>query len=516
MKPRTLTTATSTLLMLSILGLAACDSEPATPEELAARGSDFGPRLDVAPYAIDIDASALAGAWVQTLDLHELDPERSHVVFLQSPNADDTLVARDPESGELLGEGEVVQVLYTDLGKLHVSRIELAEGTKLAELVGQLQPSARPHRMLFCDEVVTEHADAVPGSLRDVVARVRAGGSVCFDPQAFAIDTEAEVIGHIEITDDIHIHGLPTRPVLRSDGGDRILTFGPGSDASIDDLVLADGGHVDGGGLLRSSGRLRAERVGFLGGSALEGGAIYSDGQLWLTDCQVDDSFAVDGGGIFSSYGEVTLVGTAVRGNEGAHRGGGVFGHNARFLMRGGTAISGNHAVDAGGGMYLRATAFVGDNTLWNASLTANVSDGDGGAVFLEDARLVISSNPTAPLQDVIHGNRAARGGGVALDDGAYFELAGDTRVVDNAAISGGGVFSSGTVELGGSAKLLDNYAAQDGGGALIAGGTLRASSAATIEGNTAVRLGGGVRLDGGLYTGLPAAVLGNVPTDIE
>lgn len=505
------------VLQTMALGLAACEVEGERADaDAPARDGAMEARLDQAPHAITLDAAALESTWMQTLDLRALAPERAHVLFLTSPLADQSLLARDPVTGARIAEAEPYTILERPEGSLHVSRLELVKGLEEVELVGELQLSPDMPHMMLCDVVVTKHGDFEPGSLRFELVGIRDGASVCFDPRTFAQDPNVQVEDPILIPETVHIHGGPTQPRLISVGAVRLLNLLAGG-STLDDLVLEGGGTPGEGGLLRAVGDLHVERVAFRDGAAAQGGAIYSaGGRLTLVDSEVANSEAWHGGGIYKYGGALELRGTAVYGNR-AELGGGVFVDDARMVLRAGSTLMDNEAEASGGGAYFRVLSSVGDSLIWNASVIANTAEADGGAIYLEGGRLVVDSNPAVPLQNVIDGNAAfGRGGGVFVDATATFELRGDTRVIDNAATQGGGVYTLGDVTLFDTSRVNHNFAVEDGGGVFVEDGQTLLRGVATVQDNVAGTIGGGIRWVGGLLGAAPSFVFGNVPDDFH
>jgi hypothetical protein len=145
-----------------------------------------------------------------------------------------------------------------------------------------------------------------------------------------------------------------------------------------------------------------------------------------------------------------------------------------------------------------------------NTILDAN---GNGSVV-------TVAANATVTLEKVriTGGNAADRGGGI-VNNGALTltecEVTGNTAtafgggisnsaptstltldgsgVIDNEAISGGGIFSNGSVTLSNGSIIANNTARDDGGGVFVFGGTLTLNTNSSVSGNEAGGDGGGI-----------------------
>jgi predicted outer membrane repeat protein len=186
------------------------------------------------------------------------------------------------------------------------------------------------------------------------------------------------------------------------------------------------------------------------------------------------------GGGIYNS-GKLTLDNTGVSGTTAGFNGGGIFNYqHATLTLDGRTSVSHNTAQASGGG-------------IWNSS----------------NATLTVRGSAS-----VSHNNARVDGGGGIYTNGTL-AVGGDASVSDNASSWGGGIaIDAGTATLGGLASVSGNTSVNyDGGG-------IWNNPGVTLCYNTAPgAIGGGID-NGGTLTGAVAGsggnVFGNEPDDIN
>lgn len=196
------------------------------------------------------------------------------------------------------------------------------------------------------------------------------------------------------------------------------------------------------------------------------------------------------GGGIFNS-GRLTLLNSVVRDNFADLDGGGIesFGPNAALTVRN-TVIRDNVAAVDGGGIFSR-----GELEIQNSTLVDNQAGNSGGAVYNEGrftlTNSLIENNRAAPLTGL--------GGGIANLNEATLNLVGST-LRNNAAYSGGGIYSSNSTALVDS-SWIENNRSTLGGGITNDFGTLRIQNGTLITGNQATDSAGGLTNFNGIAT---------------
>jgi len=419
---------------------------------------------------------------------------------------------------------------------VHARRRKYALRHRSSQLIPNLE--VLEHRQLLSTFPVTSTADdGSSGTLRWAIAQDNSASS----PSAieFELGTTAATItlsqGVLDLTNtrySVTIYDGPGQgPVtISGNGASQVFQVSQNVTASISGVTIT-GGSASGSG----SG----------GPSQGNGGAIYNQGNLTLTDCTISGSSAQDDGGGLANNGTATLNGCTISGNS-AQEGGGLASYNGSgygappSITLTDCTISGNTAgVGGGGGVdnYGEAT-FTDCNISNNTTVSPDVADGNGGGVenggTLTLTSCTINGNTAvtqggglanrgaATLTDcAISGNVASVGdavGGGISDLGKTLTLAYCTISANSAASEGGGVFANGDTSailtactisgnkgytgggLGGAAYMTDctiygNSALYYGGGVMNDTGTGKAGNltACTVSGNSAGKGGGGV-----------------------
>ncbi|MCL2404674.1 MAG: hypothetical protein FWC92_03900 [Defluviitaleaceae bacterium] len=250
---------------------------------------------------------------------------------------------------------------------------------------------------------------------------------------------------------------------------------------------IMNGGYIDGnratrGGGIFLGGGESGETATFHGGH----GAEFTLG----SGTYVRNNIATYGGGIYgaSSTGSgqsdggaaslTQLAGSTIEFNR-ARFGGGVNMNNSEFVMQGGVIRNNRYRYAA-------------------PSLVA-VEEGGGVRMQGVNAIFTMTSGTIGHINNDL-GNRAQRGGGVAVVDNAEFNLGGTAVVNGNVAFatagqtaSGGGVFAS----TGSTFNLADGHTISN--------------NVARATGTDAVANGGALALDGNIFDmGLGAGIVGN------
>lgn len=188
------------------------------------------------------------------------------------------------------------------------------------------------------------------------------------------------------------------------------------------------------------------------------GGGVYASDSLTINSVSITNNKANDGGGIFSQ-GTAVITGAAINGNTAVTDGGGIRGTGAAIITLQGTNISGNKAAHGAG-------------------LSANNS-----------------STASMDSSSIIAGNIAGkRGGGVNIDNGTVFTLAGG-KINTNQAETGGGVIASlnSTFTMN-SGEITDNTTTSHGGGLRMEASQLNINGG-LVSNNKTASYGGGVYL---------------------
>ena len=228
-----------------------------------------------------------------------------------------------------------------------------------------------------------------------------------------------------------------------------------------------------------------------------QGGGIYNNGTLTLTNCTVSGNTAVGGegrggGGVYNN-GTLTLTNCTVSGNT-APYGGGILSAEGVLTLTNST-VSGNNArggiVGIGGGIL----NFAGPLTLTNSTVSGNTAEDLGGGIFNDDG---IPNNGTVTLTNsTVSGNTVGGAGGGILNHGTV-TLTNSTVSGNTVGGAGGGILNDGTLTLTNS-TVSGNTADNSGGGMSNACGTVTLTNS-TVSGNTVVGgEGGGIHTSGTL-----------------
>ena len=311
------------------------------------------------------------------------------------------------------------------------------------------------------------------------------------------------------------------------DAGGGTITFNCGTAAivlTLGSLTNLGSVVVDGGGVITLSGgnsrrlfyvsagsdltlrniRLTLGRAP--GGSAADGGCIWSDGFLTLLNATVDGCYAAnDGGGIFGSANSHTLIGdSTIRNNTAQRDCGGICEYGEELSVSRAIIDSNTSVTRYAGGIGAAHTVRIDHSTISNNTAASN-----GGGIF--------SNGSLTLFQTTIVGNASTGdGGGVINDGGNIFVL--EVLFANNSANFGGALINvadslSAAVASLEEVTLSQNKALNDGGGIFNWGGggfdsTLTLTNS-TIKGNTAFR-GGGIAGAGTAITRFNNVTLGD------
>ena len=210
--------------------------------------------------------------------------------------------------------------------------------------------------------------------------------------------------------------------------------------------------------------------------------------------------FNIASGGSLTLGENITLTGTVTDGNGGA-----VYVNGGAFTMESGSKITGSSA-SSGGGVYVNGGSFTMNGT---ATIQDNTATTHGGGVH-------IYSGGTFTMNDGTIGgtaaNTAVNGGGVFVSDGT-FNMKDGTISGNTATSSGGGVYVYETGEftmeggtIGETVEASGNSSAS-GGGVCVYKGDFTMSDG-SISRNTATDSGGGVFVQDGTFTMKSTAII--------
>ncbi len=275
-------------------------------------------------------------------------------------------------------------------------------------------------------------------------------------------------------------------------GANPLENFG---ELTLEHVTVADhtstataGALVNYGQLVVRNSTFRHNSAGNPGGAS--GAAILNDGGSIIVEHSSFISNTItsntgSGGAISNRAGDLTVVGSAFRGN-GALDGGALFVNSGAIVTVTHSLFEGNQA-GYGGAIESRGQLDVNDSTIRNNRATI----GDGGAIWVLEGDLDLA-------YVTISGNQATTtGGGISCYDNTLSVI--HSTLSDNqAGGNGGAIYSTCNLNLTNS-TLSGNRAmgGSGGGGVYQAGAGFANVAAVTIAGNTA-GFGAGVYNDGG------------------
>ena len=346
-------------------------------------------------------------------------------------------------------------------------------------------------------------------------------------------------LGDIQITDDVEIDGSAFASGVTVDGDDASRIFdvdaagGAGSEQAVvfTSLTLQNGNSstepLDAGGAvdLKSGSEATFTDVMVTGSTAgLNGGGVHGAGNtvVRITTTVGGSSFignntaGVEGGGVWTAGALTVSGGTTISNNQAFGDmadggGGGLYNEGGTMTVEDGVTISSNRAAGtsgSGGGILNNG----GTLTVGAATIESNTANRAGGGI--EDAGGVVVLNGTNLVRNSIAVANPGNGGGLHTGGGDVTINGG--QVSTNTATEGGGLWSSGTLDVTGT-SITGNTgtgdAADNGGGGLYnEGGTMTVTDA-TVSGNRATGAsgsGGGVLVAGGSFTASGGAISEN------
>ncbi len=323
--------------------------------------------------------------------------------------------------------------------------------------------------------------DSGSGSLRDAIGSAGSGDIIMFDT-ILTGDTIILTSGEIIINKNLVIIGLDDDSTFISGNHvSRIFAITAGDTVSIEDMTLTEGMSPDSGGAVYSNGDLSLKTCVLNNNSSKFGGAVYSSpsGRFNSSGCVFQNNSSIEGGGGIACMGGCTFNSDIIIGNSGG-RGGGIYAQASLFIT--GSTISGNNASGDGGGILNygngRAVQCLIENNTVNNPASA------GGGIFTNSGSFQI-------LTSRIQGNSSGAGGGVRNE--GNLTIATTTISNNNAAGSGGGIGNEDELTINNS-TLSGNISGSNGGAAVNSGELT--INGCTLSGNRA-NSGGGIQNTG-------------------
>jgi len=203
----------------------------------------------------------------------------------------------------------------------------------------------------------------------------------------------------------------------------------------------------------------------------------------------VKNSLISVGGGIHTSYSELTFVGeNSFCNNTASIDGGGIYALRSTLMFKGKTTFNENYASHCGGGIFADSStlSLMGKNIF-----TKNSAEGHGAGVYADTSTVVFWGISTLAMGFAYHD-----GGGIYAED-STLNFTGNTTVKFNRARIGGGAVSVlvGSLNFTGEIHFINNSALRGGALYLKYKSSLRLPHKTVIHmvGNTAVEYGGAI-----------------------
>lgn len=432
-----------------------------------------------------------------------------------------------------VGGSAVTGNIAVEGGGLWGSGIMDIEGTTISDNTATGDPANKGGGGIFNQAGEVELTDSVvmnndaTGTSGSGGGAFNNGGFFRIDNTTFSGNTAQRAGGGIE---DV---GGPDKTFARGGAGVYLTsTTLDGNDAG------ANPGN--GGGLHSGGGFVDFKSGTVINNTAVEGGGLWTSGEMTLGDSFVPCDAAKNGGpcvrptksGVFS----LTITDNVASGDAADNGGGGVFNQGG-FVTASDILVADNQATGtsgSGGGLFNNGGYLQVDFSVIDGN-SANRAGGGIEDTAAAPAKTFAKGAAGTYLSNVlISGNDAGTnpGNGGGVHSGGGFVDIGSGDVQNNTAVEGGGLWTSGTMEVGdgfitwidaksglpsGNVNVTQNTASGDdadqgGGGIYSAGGdiTVRASMIGMNQATGASGSGGGILNNDGTLTVNNSMIMGN------
>ena len=363
----------------------------------------------------------------------------------------------------------------------------------------RLRIEALEDRRMLTTITVTNLSDSGAGSLRQAILDANSDfftntidfsvtGTISLGSQLPRINSALSIIGPGQDSLVLDAGGGTDGEVGNGDGF-RIFHMDDG--LSLDDrrvvlsgLTLTGGDPGTGdlfgdGGAIHNSMYLTISASTITGNAAARGGGgIHMDenARLYLNQTSIEKNVAAAfGGGILTSFSEVTIDESVISGNSATLSGGGIFASEADVSITSST-LSGNAAREGGAINNFYARTDLTDSVLSNNSGTL------GGAIYNRGGMTITGS--------VLSENIATQGGAIYAYNIGGITISESMLSGNSATESGGGLFNNSNATI--LASTLSGNTATDSGGGIF--NEYRATIIdSTLSGNSAGMRGGGL-----------------------
>ena len=255
----------------------------------------------------------------------------------------------------------------------------------------------------------------------------------------------------------INYNSAPSTAANKGNGGGIYVaqTGNDGTSISGAATITSNTAKQTGGGLYVANGTIAVSSTGGIKGNQAQtgnGGGIYmGGGSCSVTAGAIGASGsanqAVNGGGIYATGGTITVSGGNVNYNTASTSGGGIYSNAGTVTVSSGN-VNNNTATTDGGGIYTKGTVNFSNGNIKNNAAT----NGNGGGVYIyTSGTLNVSGTAEISANTVQSGwGGGVYQGGTMYADGSSFKVINNTRN-GSKATSGNNVYlpNGKTVEVG-------------------------------------------------------------------
>jgi hypothetical protein len=332
-------------------------------------------------------------------------------------------------------------------------------------------------RRLFSTDIVTTLADNGVGSLRQTIAGAASGDTIQF-ASGLSGGTIVLTSGELVIGQSLTITGLGAGNLsISGNSASTIFSVSAATTVAISGLTITNGnaGIGEGGGIY-NDGALTltnctlsadnalisvATSLGFTGGDAGDGGGIFNDaaGTLIMSGISITSSRADVGGAIYNNGGHVTMTNSMLF-NSNAEQGAGLLNTAGGIVNISGSTITQNDALEEAGGGICNENSTL---TITGSMVSSNTATTYGGGIAnMAGGTLTVSST-------ILQANTADQyGGGIFNFTGAVVTINNGSTITSDKA---DGLFGGGLFDFEGTANVASS----------------------TFSGNTSIFVGGGI-----------------------
>jgi len=307
-----------------------------------------------------------------------------------------------------------------------------------------------------------------------------AGDAVITDTITFSVSSTITLNSLLNVTGGgpLVIDGANTI-TISGDSNVQILVNSYGADLILEGLILVNGYSNQGGGIF-NNGKLMVSNCTISNNSASSGGCIFNWNDLSISNSTLSSNNASEGGCIYHQSSEKLSISNSILSGNSASNGGCIVNLGPLEIVN--STMSDNSATQNGGCIVSAGYATL---TISGSILSSNSAVNGAG---------IISAGPVTITNSTLLDNTADYGGGI--DTRGTSSISNSIISGNSASSAGGGIANMGTLTITNS-TILDNNA-QEGGGLNIFSGKVSMDKN-IISGNTA-QTGAGIR-NGGILT---------------